>query len=202
MFSISLALATIGLGVCITRIQRNFNRDCAKPSARGLKEIAYIGMLEDVASVTYNATNPKIIDAFTMKASKYLYRIEGYNYSNGFTLGFTETDFAKKIAHVFNFLVFGQTAADKQNVDSLLGRKDLFVITKREGQFGEHEILGFATGMKVTGLTQDTNADNNGAYAIQLTAGEEVATPYTLKHLTSGTEDTSTWLGTLVAADA
>lgn len=184
-----------------TKLSANFSRQCAKPLAQGVEEIAYIGMLVDVTGITYDNTETNVVTAFTLASGAKLYKVEGFNLSNKSTVGFQQTDFGNYLPHGFDFAVFNNSAKVKKQLEAAMTRSDLFVVSKRRGK-GPYELLGFSTGMRVTNQAQDSNdANNKGAYVISLAAPDEVTYPQELRHVDNSSEpDTAAWLETLASS--
>ena len=51
--------------------------DCDSPVVPGVNQRLILGNLDDVESVTYNGTNPSIIEAITMKSNKAGFPFQG-----------------------------------------------------------------------------------------------------------------------------
>ena len=165
-----------------TKITANFSRQCAKPLARGVEEVAYVGMKIDVTGTTYDETETNVVTAFTLASTMKLFKIEGFNLSNKSTVGFNATDFGNYLPHGFTFAVFNNS--------------------KRRGN-GPFEMLGFNTGMRVVNHNHDSNDDaNKGAYVLELSAPDETTFPLELQHETTGVADTAAYLETLASTTA
>lgn len=185
-----------------TKITANFSRQCAKPLARGVEEVAYVGMKIDVTGTTYDETETNVVTAFTLASTMKLFKIEGFNLSNKSTVGFNATDFGNYLPHGFTFAVFNNSAKVKKQIEAMMTRSDIFIISKRRGN-GPFEMLGFNTGMRVVNHNHDSNDDaNKGAYVLELSAPDETTFPLELQHETTGVADTAAYLETLASTTA
>lgn len=170
---------------------------CNAALSKGVDETIYLFMKdEQQVAATFDGTNPLIITGLAMKATEKLYAYQGRNYSNAPKVTRNESDFDITFPHSITFLVFSNNAVVKRELTAMSTRKDLGVIYKRVG--GDFEVMGYNTGMKMSSLEWDPNADNKGAWVITLTAENEVNLPHTLLHKTGGNDDTAAYLQTLV----
>jgi hypothetical protein len=193
------------MGVCDPQKMKRNLLKCGQPAlSKGVEEIVYLGMKSAQSiAFTYDPDNSTIVTGIGMAAGEKLFAYEGANYSNALSVGFAETEFDKTLPQQAILQIFTNSPEAKQEVEALLRRKDVILISKREGG-GPFEIWGAETGMRVSGFTYEPNADNKGTLVVTLSAADETSLPKTLIHKTTpgGVEDTKTYLTTLVLAAA
>lgn len=182
--------------ICASEIDGNFEFDCNKRLTKGNTETMYLGNLADVTASVIDADGV-VLSGFTLRPGAKLIKVEGFNLSNQSTLGFNKTDFAKFVPHSVIFRILSDSDETKKRVNRLLARSNYFAITKKKGRNGIFEAHGFNTGMDTDAFSRDSNADDNGAFNVTMTAGEETTVPYTVRHVTASVEDTQTWLDSL-----
>lgn len=177
---------------------------CDNPLAKGVGETIYIGRFAWLASSTADSTNKKIVRTIGLNTGKKLLHYIGQNYSNQITSGFTATENGNYVPQGLRYILFTNSAAEEAEIDSLLDKKDLFAIVKRNGNPGAWKIIGWKTGLRMTNLSSDSNDDTlKGAYTLEFQAPDEKTTYYTLQHLTTDTpavDDTDTYVETLALA--
>ncbi|GAB3552893.1 hypothetical protein [Spirosoma fluminis] len=192
------------MGVCDPKkIKKNLKRCGQKALAKGVDETVLLGMRDaQEIAFTYDATNSTIITGIALKTGEKLFAYEGRNYSNDFSVGSAETEFDFTLPQTAVLMIFSNSPATKLEIEALLSRKDLILITKRTA--GDYEVYGAETGMRRTSFVYRPNDDNKGAFVVTLGAPEEISLPKTLLHKTDpgGLEDTTSYLATLTTADA
>ncbi|MVM34227.1 hypothetical protein GO755_29625 [Spirosoma sp. HMF4905] len=190
------------MGVCdAKKIKQNLKRCGQKALAKGVNELIYIGMRDEQSiAFTFDSTNTTILTAIAMGTSQKLFAYEGKNYSNDPSVGFNRTDFDLTLPQTMVIVLFSNSPATKLEMEALFTRKDLVLIYERVS--GDFEAMGVGAGMQVTNFVYRPNDDNKGAFVVTLTGADEVDLPKTVRHVTSGTDDTRVYLAGLVAADA
>ncbi|GAB3994640.1 hypothetical protein GCM10028807_32690 [Spirosoma daeguense] len=180
----------------VSSLTRNLVNNC-QPNGQGLKAQMYVGNLDQIQSVAFDADN-KTITGITLKSGEKLKLWEGFKLSNQATIGFAANDYGNNLPHGLRFVVLDNSVAADKEVDSIVNQTNLFAIAKQNGATGRWKVFGYPTGLACTNLTNDSNdANTPGQFVLEFQAAQEKTTPYTLKHVTSSVEDTEAYLITL-----
>lgn len=146
--------------------------DCNNPLVGGLEVELILINKDDIASYTFNNTNPLIVEAITRVATKKGYYFEGIKFSNTTKSTLVKGKYQSNYDHELNMIVFKVNGDAKTQLELLA--KSLIVAVVRykfRGNNGDSafEILGREQGLELMTLERDSaNADTQGAYSIQL----------------------------------
>jgi len=157
----------LGVSVC-GEIATNIVFDCDAPLQSGTRERAWVINFEDIDSVTYNATNKKIVESITLKATKVAYYIDGKNNSIAPSTALVRQTFGSAFDHIVNMKGFDISPNVKDNLDKAKeGRFIVITENNFKGATGNSafEIYGLTTGLEMTTLTRNPNdAATMGAF--------------------------------------
>lgn len=188
--------------------------DCDNPIFEGMEAKAYIFNKSEIASFTDDAStpaNPNLKTAIVMKEN------EGVSYT-GYTitqLGKTpftgtnttlaEGNVANTFTETFNFVVPDNSPTAAMLLDNIANGKFVVVAknsyegSDRKGQF---QIYGAKKGLVCTAMERQAYSDdNNGGWAVTLTAEKTPTSALFLEHKTNDTVDTETYLDSLVSCN-
>lgn len=188
--------------------------DCDNPIFEGMEAKAYIFNKSEIASFTDDAStpaNPNLKTAIVMKEN------EGVSYT-GYTitqLGKTpftgtnttlaEGNVANTFTETFNFVVPDNSPTAAMLLDNIANGKFVVVAknsyegSDRKGQF---QIYGAKKGLVCTAMERQAYSDdNNGGWAVTLTAEKTPTSALFLEHKTNDTVDTETYLDSLVSCE-
>lgn len=161
---------------CTTDIAKVIVSDCSTLGRGGIEIKVWIANRKNIASITYDVTNPTKVTAMTMVTGKRFWTITGYkkNLNAGFDFVGSD-DLPKKWSHYFSLKGYEYDAASVENFDSL---EDVVVIyeskDKGTGADGVFRILGLKYGLYTSTDTMRAN-ENSGSRNIELAslAGQE-----------------------------
>ena len=172
--------------------------DCDNPIFEGMEAKAYIFNKSEIASFTDDAStpaNPNLKTAIVMKEN------EGVSYT-GYTitqLGKTpftgtnttlaEGNVANTFTETFNFVVPDNSPTAAMLLDNIANGK--FVVVAKNSYEGSDR----------KGQFQAYSDDNNGGWAVTLTAEKTPTSALFLEHKTNDTVDTETYLDSLVSCN-
>lgn len=188
--------------------------DCDNPIFEGMEAKAYIFNKSEIASFTDDAStpaNPNLKTAIVMKEN------EGVSYT-GYTitqLGKTpftgtnttmaEGNVSNTFTETFNFVVPDNSPTAAMLLDNIANGKFVVVAknsyegSDRKGQF---QIYGAKKGLVCTAMERQAYSDdNNGGWAVTLTAEKTPTSALFLEHKTGTDVDTETYLDSLVSCN-
>lgn len=178
-------------------ISAGITLNCNDPLAAGVNASFWIANKDDIASITYDNTNPMLANDITMVATKKFYKFEGQLQSTEPTFAMITGTYVNQFEHTVKFLVFKIDPATKQQI---LNFKDgNFVCIVQNNYTGsngncKYELYGAGTGLKASVIERNpADADNLGAYSIELKTAEyarEAKPPVALFDTDLATTDT------------
>ena len=165
------------MSVCDS-ITKNILVDCTNPSFGGTETTLYLFNRTDIAAFIEDDTNPLLVTGITMKATKKGFKYEGAKTSLRPNSELVPKDFSDRFRHGADFLVFGNSATIKQELEKLvLGTVVAVVENKQKNTDATFEILGKDLGLKVTSLVRAAG-ENEGAYSIRIQSAEGFEEPH------------------------
>lgn len=90
--------------------------NCTDPLVAGVVATFYIANKDDIASITYDNTNPMLATDITMKASKFFYKYEGQLQSTEPNFTMVKGKYINQFEHNVSFLVFNISPETKQEI--------------------------------------------------------------------------------------
>lgn len=166
----------MALTLCPKLVADNIAASCDKPIFPGLENIAYIINKEDIASITYDTTNPHIVKAIALAAGAKAYKI--YNPVktplSGTQAAFAEGDVTNKIDNTLQCIVLDDgPAVAKDVIDGLMNGEFVVVFAHKwenTAMNNKFQIFGLHTGLKMTaGTAAYTAGDGDGGMVVTLT---------------------------------
>jgi len=176
-------------------ITADIERDCAILPVGGVKSTMRIGNTEDIATVTFDATNPLIVTDIVMKDGKQMFTWEVFKRGHKPRFEKVNGDFADRYRHIIDTSVQTWDNTTKAQVEGL-NAASVFVIVENLQNTGDarFEIYGLDAGMFVAdGAVRNLN-ENDGVYSLSLSSDDLSLEP----HIPRSFWDT-TYEGTLTA---
>lgn len=171
--------------------------NCTDPLVAGVVATFYIANKDDIASITYDNTNPMLATDITMKATKFFYKYEGQLQSTEPNFTMVKGKYINQFEHNVSFLVFNISPETKQEI---LNMKDGNFVCIVENNYvsatgnTKYEIYGAGAGLKAESIERNPNdTENLGAFKIALKTQEyarESKPPVTLFDTDLATTDT------------
>ena len=200
--------------LCEKLISSCIGADCNNPIFDGIEAKAWVFNKSEIASFTDDdstPSNPNLKTAIVMKEN------EGVSYT-GYTitqLGKTpytgtnttlaEGNVANTFTETLNFVVPDNSPTTAMLLDNVAnGRFVVVVKNSYEGSDnkGQFQIYGARKGLVCTAMQRDAYSDeNNGGWAVTLTAEKTPTSALFLEHKTEDTVDTESYLDSLVSCD-
>jgi len=153
---------------CTGKITANFVLDCDFLPVAGLTTNALLINFDDIdrTATVISSGNRLLMTNLQLKAGKTAYLFTGVKQSNAKSYALVPKDNGiDKYSHTFNGTVFNPSVENKLQVANLsLGGKYVIVVEqlwKGEDNEDAFEVLGFATGLKLTEATNSSNENDN-----------------------------------------
>lgn len=150
--------------------------NCEDPLTSGVVATFYIANKDDIASITYDPTNPMLADNITMVATKTFFTFEGQLQSTEPKFAMIKGKYVNQFEHSVGALIFKIDPATKKEI---LNMKDgNFVCIVQNNYTGttgncKYEIYGAGSGLKAEVLERNPNdTENLGAFKIELKTQE------------------------------
>lgn len=152
-------------------------KDCTNPLIGGTDTTIYVANYADIASVTRNGSNPQIIEAITMVATKKFYKYEGQNNSVEPEQHLVKQKYARVYDHLIKFKVFNATPTTKAQLELMAVGRIVAIVENnwKNGTTGNgaFEIYGLDVGLEVENLDRMlADADTQGAFDLTLKTPE------------------------------
>lgn len=169
--------------LCEKIIEACISADCANPIYSGVDSIGLIANYSDIASVSYDQTNPSIVSGITMKTdtvgsdttSRCWYTVQqlGNRPFEGSQTEFVEGTYANRVTNTITFAVLDNGPEITENViDRLLNGKFVVILKNdyvHSDAKNKYSVYGLSKGLKCTGLTRELYGDNESAWIVTLT---------------------------------
>ena len=188
--------------------------DCINPIFEGMEAKAWIfnkSEIEDFSDDDSTPANPNLKTAIVMKEKNGVaytgYTIEqlGKTPFTGTNTTLAEGNVVNTFTETFNFVVPDNSPTTAMLLDNVANGKFVVVAknsyegTDKKGQF---QIYGAKKGLVCTAMERQAYSDdNNGGWAVTLTAEKTPTSALFLEHKTNDTVDTETYLDSLVSCN-
>ena len=150
--------------------------DCLDPLKAKVNERLLIGNLDDIASVTFDGTNPTLVVALTMKVGKAMFAFEGVRSTVKPQVDLVASDVTVGFSHQCDFSVFEVDAAQKENLQAMSAVSQFLIYQNpKDSSLGDAvwEIMGLNSGLEMATLTRlPADGATGGAYSCQLKTPE------------------------------
>lgn len=157
-------------------ISAGIELSCDDPLVAGVEATFYIANKDDIASITYDPTNPQLATDITMVATKTFFTIQGQLQSTEPLTAMVKGKYVNQLEHTVSFLVF---KIDPDTKNQILQMKDgNFVCIVRNNYVGatgncKYEIYGAGAGLKADVLERNPNdTETLGAFKVTLKTAE------------------------------
>lgn len=171
--------------------------NCTDPLAAGVVATFYIANKDDIASITYDASNAMLATNVTMKASKAFYKFEGQLQSTEPKFAMVKGKYVNQFEHEVSALIF---KIDPTTKEEILNMKDGNFVCIIENNYtgssgnSKYELYGAGSGLKAEVLERNpSDTENLGAFKITLKTQEyarEAKPPVTLYAATLAATET------------
>ena len=200
---------------CETLLEGCITANCSDPIFQGVKATAYIFNKSEIASFTYDQTNPNLITAINMKTHEVGSEdvaYTGYKVSQfgktpftGTTTTMVEGTIVNKFDDEVHFTVYDNSPSAAKLIDQLKDGRFVMVLgNEYEGMDGQGgwQVFGAKRGMTASEITGEKyNDDTEGGWAVTLKEEGATNSALFLEHKTSTDVDTEEYLESLVSCE-
>lgn len=194
--------------ICQKVITSCVGADCNNTIFTGMEGKAWIMNKSEVDSFTFDASNPNLITAITMKENEGvaypIYTIDqlGKTPFTGTNTSMTEGNVQNAFTETFAFVVPDNSPTAAMLLDNVANGRFCVVVkneyTGTDGK-GKFQVLGAKKGLVCSAMERDAySEDTNGGWAVTLTAEGTPNSALFIEHTTNSTVDTETYLDSLV----
>ena len=170
--------------LCEKLLDACIGANCENPLFQGVDSIGYIANYSDIAEITYDETNPSIVNGITMKTidetgtdpiSACFYTIQqlGNNPFNGSQIEMTEGTYMNRFTNTVNFAVLDNSPEVSEHIIDNLANGRFVVILKNDytGTDGsaKYQIFGAKKGLKAASITRELYGDAESAWVVSMT---------------------------------
>jgi len=150
--------------------------DCLDPLKAKVSEALYVGNLADIATVTYDVTNPTLITAIVMKQTKQMYVFQGVRSTVKPQVDLVASEVTVGFSHQCDFSVFEVDAPQKENLQAMSTVSQFLIYQNpKDSSLGDAvwEVMGINSGLEMATLTRmPADGATGGAYTCQLKTPE------------------------------
>lgn len=173
------------MALCDKKITKGVAFNC--DISGGVESTLYLYNREEIATIVRNVANPQIVEAFVMAvktAPSTLYtgfKFEGFNTSLKPKTDGVKKTYSYRYNHQIDFAIFDRSSATKEVIESMARANLVAVVENRNKIAGDatFEVYGLDVGLTLNTFSDDpTNADNEGAYVLQLASPDDFKEPH------------------------
>lgn len=150
--------------------------DCLDPLKAKVNEALQVGNLDDIASVTFDGTNPTLVVALTMKVGKAMFIFQGVRSTVKPQVDLVASEVNVGFSHQVDFSVFEVDAAQKENLQAMSAISQFCIYQNpKDSSLGDAvwEIMGLNSGLEVSTMVRmPADGATGGAYTVQLKTPE------------------------------
>lgn len=203
--------------ICEKLINACIGADCSNPVFAGMESKAWIFNRQEIASFTYDQTNPNLITAITMKTHEvddgqggtddvaytgYTISQLGKTPYTGTNTTLVEGNISNKFTETFNFVVPDNSPLSCALLDNIANGKFVIVAQNQytgSDNKGAFQVFGAKKGLVATAMERDAySEDTDGGWAVTLTQENAPNSALFIEHKTGTDVDTESYLDGLV----
>lgn len=202
----------MAVNVCEKLISSCVSASCDNPIFKGIEGHAWIFNKAQVASFTYDQTNPNLITAINMatyESGGNDVAYVGYTIDNlgktpftGTNTTMTEGNVSNSFTETFSFVVPDNSPSAAMLLDGVVNGKFVVVVENEyDGQDhkGKFQVYGAKKGLICSAMERDSYSDDtDSGWAVTLTAEGTPNSSLFLEHKTGTDVDTKSYLESLV----
>ena len=164
------------MAVTCAKISADVLLDCDNPMLGGANDRLILVNKDDIASVTYNMTNPLIVENITLATGMEGYEYQGKNNSVEPRSALVKLRYAEVYEHEVIFKVFVNDADTKKQLELMRQSRLIAVIEnnhKGDGGDAAFEVYGLESGLELVEMERVVaDTETQGAYNLVLRSSE------------------------------
>ena len=150
--------------------------DCLNPLKAKVSEALFVGNLADIATITYDVTNPTLITLIVMKQGTQMWTFQGVRSTVKPQVDLVASEVTVGFSHQVDFSVFEVDAAQKENLQAMSSVSQFCIYQNpKDSSLGDAvwEAMGINSGLEVSTLVRlPADGATGGAYSVQLKTPE------------------------------
>jgi len=160
------------------KIAAGFALGAASPITSGIEDVIYIFNESDFI-ITYNATNPLMVDALEPVGAAKLYKFEGTNNSFNAVSKMTKTAVGPRYTEEIDFNLAGNSTDIKKQIQAMgYGRVKAIIINNYKSGDSLVEMFGAANGLIMSEAERNAADESmEGGYKLKLTNPDKLREP-------------------------
>lgn len=185
------------------KINAGFSLATASPVTSGIEDVIYI-FNEDDIKITYNTTNPLIIDDLEKVGSGKVYKFEGTNNSFNAMSKLAKTQVGPRYTEEIDFNIAGLSVDIKGQLRAMgYGRVKAIVINNFKESDSSVELFGAVTSLILTEAERNA-ADEalEGGYKLKLTNPDKLREPFPPRSVFIADSGSPSYASTIAALEA
>lgn len=185
------------------KINAGFSLSTASPVTSGIEDVIYI-FNEDDIKITYNTTNPLIIDDLEKVGSGKVYKFEGTNNSFNAMSKLAKTQVGPRYTEEIDFNIAGLSVDIKGQLRAMgYGRVKAIVINNFKESDSSVELFGAVTSLILTEAERNA-ADEalEGGYKLKLTNPDKLREPFPPRSVFISDSGSPSYASTIAALEA
>jgi len=185
------------------KINAGFSLSTASPVTSGIEDVIYI-FNEDDIKITYNTTNPLIIDDLEKVGSGKVYKFEGTNNSFNAMSKLAKTQVGPRYTEEIDFNIAGLSVDIKGQLRAMgYGRVKAIVINNFKESDSSVELFGAVNSLILTEAERNA-ADEalEGGYKLKLTNPDKLREPFPPRSVFIADSGSPSYASTIAALEA
>jgi hypothetical protein len=161
------------------KIAAGFALGAASPITSGIEDVIYIFNESDFI-ITYDQTNPLIVDALEPISAAKLYKFEGTNNSFNAVSKMAKTAVGPRYTEEIDFNLAGNTTDIKKQIQAMgYGRVKAVIVNNYKSGDSMVELFGAANGLIMSEAERNASDEGTeGGYKLKLTNPDKLREPY------------------------
>lgn len=160
------------------KIAAGFALGAASPITSGIEDVIYIFNESDFI-ITYNQTNPMIVDAIEPVGAAKVYKFEGTNNSFNAVSKMAKTAVGPRYTEEIDFNLAGNTTDIKKQIQAMgYGRVKAVIVNNYKSGDSMVELFGAANGLIMSEAERNASDEGmEGGYKLKLTNPDKLREP-------------------------
>jgi hypothetical protein len=185
------------------KINAGFSLANAQPVTSGIEDVIYI-FNEDDIKITYNTTNPLIIDDLEKVGSGKVFKFEGTNNSFNAMSKLAKTQVGPRYTEEIDFNIAGLSVDIKGQLRAMgYGRVKAIVINNFKESDSSVELFGAVNSLILTEAERNAADEGlEGGYKLKLTNPDKLREPYPPRAVFIAESGSATYATTIAALEA
>ncbi|MFI5163187.1 MAG: hypothetical protein ACHQHN_18050 [Sphingobacteriales bacterium] len=186
------------------KINAGFSLGTGDPVTAGIEDVIYIFNQDDI-TITYDPSNPLIINGLTVVSSAKIYKFEGTNNSFSTISKLAKTSVGPRYTEEIDFNIAGFSVDIKTQLMAMgYGRVKAIAVNNYNSSDSAIELFGAVNGLILTDAERNAADETiDGGYKLKLTNPDKLREPYPPRAISIAPESgPATYTSTIAAIEA